>query len=225
MLDGDRLLGSIGPMSLQSMVRWLLPREDHFYDFLERQAEAAHRGARALAALSEGRSTDDVSTSVQDIEHEGDELVREMEEALARTFVTPLDREDLHKLSAELDDILDLLHCVARMFLLIEGSEPTPAMRRLMELLVQVTGVLSDAMQKLRKHDYDEIIVLCRTVRDLEKQGDVQFRTALSDLFNDPAIETRVLLREKEMLEDLEDAMDRCEHVANTLTNLSVKHG
>jgi len=212
-------------MSLQSMVRWLLPKEDHFYGFLERQALAALRGARALAALKEGQSAKDVSASVQEIEHEGDGIVREMEDALARTFVTPLDREDLHKLSAELDDVLDLINDVARMFQLFDGGEPTAAMTRLMDLLVQITGVLCESMPGLRKHDYDEIMTQCRTVRDLEKEGDALFRRALRDLFNDPAIEIRTLLREKEMLEDLENAIDHCEHVANTLTNLSVKHG
>src|SRR5258708_32218166 len=82
-------------MSVQGVIRWFLPREDQFYDFLERQAAVAHEGVKAFARLKEpGASSKDVREAVQALEHEGDKIVHEFEEALARTFVTPIDRED-----------------------------------------------------------------------------------------------------------------------------------
>src|SRR6476619_525545 len=87
-------------MGIQDVIRWFLPREDHFYEFLEKQASAAHEGAKALSKFStNGNSAKEAREAVQKIEPEGDRIVHEMEEALAKTFVTPIDREDLQKLS------------------------------------------------------------------------------------------------------------------------------
>lgn len=212
-------------MSIQSVVRWLLPKEDHFFGHLESQASVAHRGAAALALLGEGRPADEVSAAVQDLEHEGDEIVREMVNGLARTFVTPLDREDLHRLSTELDNIIDLTNDAARTWMLCGGGRPTEAMTGLLDVLARATAELDRAVPRLRQHQYDEIIEIGRAVRELEKEGDRVFRGALGDLFGGDAAEIKALLREKDMLENLERAIDHCEQVANTLTNLAVKHG
>src|SRR5882757_2112420 len=102
-------------MSLQSVVRWLLPREDHFYDYLEREAAVAYEAAVALAELRNPNVTvAGVRTKVQTLEHTGDKCVHEMEEALAKTFVTPIDREDLQRLSSQIDTIIDLANAAAR---------------------------------------------------------------------------------------------------------------
>src|SRR5262245_60045523 len=115
-------------MGIQAAIRWLLPREDHFYDFLERQAKAAHEGARALAKFStNGTTAAQARDAVQVIEHEGDKIVHEMEEALAKTFVTPIDREDLQKLSSELDTVLDLTNGAIRACVLLGVEKPTEA--------------------------------------------------------------------------------------------------
>jgi uncharacterized protein len=213
-------------MTLQSMVRWFLPREDHFYDFLEQQAVVAHEGAIALAAFSmPDRTADSVRSAVQEIEHKGDKLVHEMEDALAKTFVTPIDREDLQRLSAELDDIIDLTNGAARACALMGVERPTEPMTKLMDNLVECTLRLKGAIPKLRKHAYAEIIEESRLLKQLEKDADVVFRSAVSALFHDPNVDAKVLLREREVLEDLENAIDTCETVAETLTHLSVKNG
>lgn len=212
-------------MSFQQVIRWLLPREDHFFDFLERQAKTARLGAMALAKLNEGASGQEVAEAVQVHEHDGDKLVHEMEDALAKTFVTPIDREDLARLSQELDDILDMMNLSARYFVIYQVTSITEPMRMLIELLVEATAKIDDAMPKLRKHDYPALMELSRTLRILEKEGDTAFREAVRELFEDPAIDAKALLKQKEILEDLEHAIDKCERVANTLATLSVKHG
>lgn len=216
----------VAPVTLQGLIRWLLPREDHFYDYLEQQAEAAHLGAKALARLKEPDVTpQQVREAVQGHEHEGDKVVHAMEEALAKTFVTPIDREDLQRLSAQLDDVLDLANGTARAFVLYGVQRPTEAMGRLMGLLEQSTAVLRDAMPKLRKHAYAELLDASREMRKLEKEGDGVFREAISALFHNESASARAMLSEKEVLEDLENAIDQCEMVAETLANLAVKHG
>lgn len=213
-------------MGLQDLVRWFLPKEEHFYDFLERQATAAHEGARALAAFDDaGTTAEAVAKSVQDIEHRGDAIVHELEEALAKTFVTPIDREDLQKLSSQLDDILDLTNSAARSSVLFGVKRPTAPMSTLIGKLVACTKTLDDTLPNLRKHAYPALIEASRTLRALEKEADITYREAVRVLFTDDAIDAKVLLREKQVLEDLERAIDRCEYVADTLANLAVKHG
>ena len=128
-------------MGMQSVIRFLLPREDHFYDFLERQAVVAHRGAHALRSFKDG-DVARVRDAVQFLEHEGDKIVHEMEEALAKTFVTPIDREDLQKLSSELDDVLDLMNATVRAAALYGVGRATEPMMKLIDVLVRCTEML-----------------------------------------------------------------------------------
>ena len=140
-------------MTLQDVIRWLTPRENHFYDFLERQADTAHAGALALARFRDGDAAT-VRDAVQAIEHEGDRIAHEMEEALATTFVTPIDREDLHKLCKELDDVLNLANGAIRSAALFGVEAPTTPMMKLMDLLVECTASLKQVVPLLRKHQY-----------------------------------------------------------------------
>jgi uncharacterized protein Yka (UPF0111/DUF47 family) len=213
-------------MGLQDLVRWLLPKEDHFYGFLEDQAVAAHEGATALAAFSaEGAVAAGVAQTVQAVEHKGDAIVHSLEEALAKTFVTPIDREDLQKLSSQLDDVLDLTNGAARGCVLFGVARPTPAMIALTEKLVACTLILKDALPHLRNHEYSSLIDASRVLRKLEKEGDTIYREAIRELFSNEKIDARVLFREKQVLDDLETAIDHCEYVSDTLANLAVKNG
>jgi predicted phosphate transport protein (TIGR00153 family) len=225
----------VAKMGLQDVIRWFLPREDHFYDFLEQQAKAAHEGAKALAKFaSNGSTAEEARAAVQKIEHEGDRIVHEMEEALAKTFVTPIDREDLQKLSSELDTVLDLTNGAMRACVMLGVEKPTEAMKQLIEIIVKCTRKMDEAMPKLRKHEYKEIVDVARELRKIEKEADVVYREAVSALFRldrtsgpfrEGAGDARILIREKTVLEDLENAIDQCDAIADTLANLAVKHG
>jgi uncharacterized protein Yka (UPF0111/DUF47 family) len=211
-------------MGLQSVIRFLIPREDHFYDFLEQQAVVAHKGALALASFKDG-DVARVRDAVQQLEHDGDKIVHAMEDALAKTFVTPIDREDLQKLSSELDDVLDLMNGTIRAAALYGVVRPTEPMLKLIDVLIRCTELLEMTIPNLRKHRYKDLVESARAIRKLEKEGDAIFRSAVSALFHDSLIDAKQLLREKEVLEDLENAIDVANNVADTLTNLAVKHG
>ena len=211
---------------LQNVVRWLLPREDHFYDFLERQADVAHDASNAMAEFANRDSTvTRVRAKVQDLEHLGDRIVHEMEEELAKTFVTPIDREDLQRLSSELDTVLDLINAAARASDLFGVHRPTEPMVLLMEKLIECTELLKTTLPKLRKHDYKGLLDDTRSMRKLEKDADAVYRGAISNLFQDPEVDAKTLLREMAVLDDLENAIDHCEQVSRTLANLAVKNG
>jgi len=211
-------------MSLQSVVRWLLPREDHFYDFLERQATVASEAATALAEFHNPDATvASVRSKVQAFEHTGDRIVHEMEEALAKTFVTPIDREDLQRLSSQLDTVTDLANAAARTCDLFGVPRPTAPMIALIDKLIECTRVLTEAIPMLRTQDYKELLEKCRVLRGIEKEADVIYREAISHLFHSDAIDAKKLLREKTVLDELENAVDFCEYVSETLANLAVK--
>jgi uncharacterized protein len=221
-------------MGIQDVIRFFLPREDHFYDFLERQATAAHDGAKALSKFAtNGTTAEQARDAVQKIEHAGDRIVHEMEEALAKTFVTPIDREDLQKLSSELDNALDLTNGAIRACVMMGVEKPTEPMKKLIDIIVRSTEKLESTIPKLRKHAYSEIVTDARELRKLEKEGDAVYREAVSSLFRDGpggayrdgAADARILIREKTVLEDLENAIDACDSIADTLANLAVKHG
>ncbi|HEU4407633.1 MAG TPA: DUF47 family protein [Polyangiaceae bacterium] len=211
-------------MGLQDVIRLVLPKEETFFNVMEKQALVLHRAAGELARLGEGADPEAVRDAVQAIEHEGDKLTHEVEEALAATFVTPIDREDIQKLSAELDDILDTCNRTARSFVLFRVKTATPPMLKLFGLLCDCTEKLSVALPALRKSAYDELREASRAIKALEKQGDTVFRQAVSDLFDDPAIDAKAVLKQKEVLEDLESAIDQCEDVAEFLAHLAVKN-
>lgn len=221
-------------MGIQDVIRFFLPREDHFYEFLERQAKAAHEGAKAMSKFStNGTTAEQARDAVQKIEHEGDKIVHEMEEALAKTFVTPIDREDLQKLSSELDTALDLTNGAIRACVMLGVDKPTEPMKKLIDIIVRATAKLDETIPLLRKHQYTEIVAAARELRKIEKEGDAVYREAVSALFRDGpggayrdgAADARILIREKTVLEDLENAIDACDSIADTLANLAVKHG
>ena len=213
-------------MALQDFVRWILPKEDHFYTYLENLSSASHDAALALAKWKDpGTVAQAVCDEVQAIEHAADKIQKELEDALALTFVTPLDREDLHRLGSELDDIVDLTNLAARAIVLYGVERPTEPMIKLMDILVECTTVLKGTVPKLRQHKYADMVEAARTLRKHEKEGDKTYRDAISRLFRDDAIDAKTALKQREVLEDVERAIDHCDHVATTLSNLAVKHG
>jgi predicted phosphate transport protein (TIGR00153 family) len=211
-------------MGFQSLVRWLLPRENHFYEMLEELGRMSHEAAVALSRFQDCPAAE-VQDTVQGIEHAADDVVRRMEEALAKTFVTPIDREDLHRLTAELDDIVDLANLTARAFSLYNIDRPTGPMVALMQKLVAVTAMIRDMVPHLRQHRYTDLLDSGRKVRLIEKEADTIYRAAISSLFRESHSDFRKLLSQKEALDDLEHAVDHCDNVADLLANLAVKHG
>jgi hypothetical protein len=165
-----------------------------------------------------------VCDDVQAIEHKADQIVMQLEDALALTFVTPLDREDLHRLGSELDDIVDLTNLAARAIILYGVDHPTPEMLAIIDVLIESTSVLRTAVPKLRQHKYTELVEDARELRKLEKDADKAYRDGISRLFHED-VDAKTILRHREVLEDLERAVDHCDHVAGTLSNLAVKHG
>lgn len=212
-------------MAWHDFVRVLFRRDFKLLEFLERQAVHAHNASQALARFGAGVSATEVCKAVQEQEHLADKLVHELEEALARSFLTPIDRKDMYALSLQLDDVTDSTNKTARACELLGVDVPSTTMSEMADLLVKATAEVAAAVPRLRARDYQGIFAAKARIRGFEKEADRVHRNAVSGLFKAPGIDIKVLLREREVLDELESAIDHCERVADTLSNLAAKHG
>ena len=211
-----KILGSAGGRTS------LIPRERRFYELFEQQAATIVRAAGLLEqGLADVTNLPVRQREIKDLEHQGDELTHEIVRALNRTFVTPFDREDIYELAAGLDDILDYIEEVADTTNLYGISAiPEPA-RELARLLAQAAAQLEEAIGRLEsgKGGGEHVIEVHR----LEDVGDSVSRRAIAELFSDryPPLE---VIKLKDLYGLLEDALDRCEDVANVLEGIAIKN-
>jgi uncharacterized protein Yka (UPF0111/DUF47 family) len=212
-------------MGIQNLVRLLFPREDRFFDLLGQLAALGHEAARELAVPPSSRPLRDTAHAIQAIEHRADSVFHEVEASLARTFVTPIDREDIHALASELDDVIDLINLSARACALYRIEELSPPMQQLVKTLERCAETVAQTIPMLKLHDYPALLTSGRNIRLLEKEADTVFRDAVSLLFHDDTVDAKTLLKHRDVLQHLEAAVDKCDRVGNTLSNLAVKHG
>jgi uncharacterized protein len=200
----------------------LVPRERRFYDLFEQQAATLVQAADLLEqALAEVANLPTRQREIKDLEHQGDDLTHEIVRVLYQTFVTPFDREDIYELAAGLDDILDYIEEVADTTNLYGiTSIPEPA-RELARLLGQAVVQLEQAIGKLESGKGGGEYVI--EVHRLEDVGDSVSRRAIAELFSDqhPPLE---VIKLKDLYTLLEDALDRCEDVANVLEGITIKN-
>jgi uncharacterized protein len=200
----------------------LVPRERRFYDLFEQQAATLVQSADLLEqALADVADLPARQREIKDLEHQGDEITHEIIRALNRTFVTPFDREDIYELAAGLDDILDYIEEVADTTNLYGiKTIPEPA-RELARFLAQAVAQLEQAIGKLESgKGSDEYLI---EVHRLEDVGDSISRRAIAELFSDqhPPLE---VIKLKDLYTLLEDALDRCEDMANVLEGIAIKN-
>lgn len=204
----------------------LLPREVGFFDYFDRHIALAITGAEELLAMISGEGEMAVLASrIKTIEHEADSITHQCVEALHKTFITPLDRHEIHRLITKMDDIVDFVDSAAGRLVLYELTRMTPEAKTLAQLLAQATREMEGAVQGLRTLKNVEVIRRkCRDVNDIENQSDAIFRVALAKLFEAEANPVQIL-KWKEIYEILEGATDRCEDVANIIEGIVLEHG
>lgn len=199
----------------------LIPREESFYDLFVKQAEVLLQGARGLRDMVV--TFDDVparARRLHDIEHEADEVTHEVMRRLNTTFVTPLDREDIHELASSLDDVMDHMDAAADLLVLHKIEKPLPEMQAQAELLVRACETSLEAMRILP--GFDRLESYSVEINRLENEGDRVYRQAIADLFGGD-YKAMDVLKWKDILDELEAAMDDIEDVANTLEGIALK--
>ena len=201
----------------------LIPREQSFFDAFESLAEKVYEGSdELLTLLRDYRDLEKHAGRVLDIEHEGDELTHEIMRRLDTTFITPFDREDIHRLASSLDDVLDHIEAAAEALQLYKIDEPLPQMISLAETLCEAAKYTAKAMPGLRKmKDLRDYWV---EINRLENEGDRFYRRTLAELFSGD-YKAMDVLKFKDIIEEIESAIDRLEDVANTIESIVLKQG
>jgi len=203
----------------------IIPREKVFFDLFEKAAENARRGAEEVHAVFE--RFDDIAERakrMKDIEHVGDELTHEMIDRLNQTFITPIDREDIHELAVRLDDIVDLMDTAVNRVLLYKIDKPIDESLALAQCLVHSTRVICEMLPLMRKNkDTAGVRQRCRDVHAQENEGDRIEQHALAALF-DGKHDPLYVMKWKNVIEELESATDRCEDVANVIEGIVLKN-
>lgn len=200
----------------------LIPREKVFFDLFDQSAENLLEAARTYHQMvSNFQDAARAHTLIAELEHRGDEITHEIVKRLNTTFVTPIDREDIHELANNLDDVLDLIEAAADNLLLHGIEQPTPDALAQSETLLKIVEAVAGAIRHLR--DFKRLEPYWADIHQLETEADRVYRRAIAQLFSGEhkAID---VLRWKEIYEDVEHAMDACERVASSLEAIFLKH-
>lgn len=215
-------------MFIDRLVRFLLPRQDHFFTLLEEIAEKMTAAAAVFAELNTAASHEQfaqIAARMKPIETEADHVCHRVYEELDKTFVTPIDREDLGALTKALDDVIDGMEHSAAFAALFRFETLTDSMRELVRLTVTTAGELAKAVGELRKFsDPESIRGSAVAVHTLENQADAVYRRAVEDLFSN-GLEARDLVRQNDMLFSLEEGVDTCEDAMDVIRSVVVKNG
>ena len=200
----------------------LLPKDEKYFERFTELAIRIDEAAKILSRFFEGQAAvGAVADQVKRLEHECDEISHEILRGIDRTFITPIDREDIHQLAVRLDDVIDLIDGTVRRLSLFKIAAPTSLSRSLSKLVVQTTGELVEAVSRLRKQK--GVMERCIRIKQLENEADVVYHDAIASLFAEelPAIE---VIKWKDVYDTMERTVDSCVVVAHVLESVVLKH-
>ena len=208
------------------MLGRLLPRETNFFDFFEQHAALVVRGAHEFKNMAAGSLTvADAAKRIKAIEHEADNVTHRCVEALHKTFITPIERNDIHRLITGLDDVIDLIDGAARRLANYEIEGATEPVQKGSETLVQSTEAVERAVKGLRDMKHAKsILEECVKINHLENVGDTIHAAAMARLFKDER-DPIAVIKWREILISIENALDACEDVANIMEGIVLEHG
>lgn len=197
------------------------------YDLLENQARVATQSAEAFVAMANNFSELKRHAEILDeLEGEGDTLTHELQNKIATVFITPLDKEDLRELSQALDDVTDLIEAAAARADLYSLKGPRSDLAPLADLLLTATKLTETAVRELREgvSKSKNLRQVLMDIHTVENQSDRAFRSALKSLFDEPGIDAIEVIKWKEMFDRIEQASDKCEHIAAIIGTIIDKY-
>lgn len=202
-----------------------LPKKTNFFDYFESHANLIVQGAEELVLLvsSEKLETFEHANRIKNIEHEADRITQQCVEALHKTFITPFEPNDIHQLISNMDDILDFIHDTAERIVIYKLKEMTIGVYQLAEVLLRSTKELKKALFELRTFKSEAIRKHCLAIKLLEDESDTIHRRVIGELFEKEE-DVRKIIKWKEIYENLENATDRCEDVANIMENVVLEY-
>jgi uncharacterized protein len=203
------------------MVRFI-PKEEKFFEMFKESAQNLLKGAEALKDLVEDYA--DVERKVReikDIEHQGDVIFHRIVDRVNKTFVTPLDREDIYELVNELDNALDAIEGVSSRFFYFKIDKPTPESIQMINIVYKAAVEIKKAIDNLKT--FNDLLPFCVEINRLENEADIISREMIGKLL-DEETDWRKALKWKEIYGRLETAADHCEDIANVIESIVVKN-
>ena len=199
-----------------------IPKEEKFFDMFNAMAQNVQEGSKLLKKMME-KDADirDIAESIKALEHKGDRMTHDLFTKLNKTFIVPIDREDIHALSSKIDDVMDLIESIARRMVLFKIKETIEPATQLAQILSRSTAEVTAAVSQLQNGM--KVMEHCIEINRLENEADHIYHVALGKLF-ETETDPINLIKWKELLEELENSLDKCEDVANVIESIVVKN-
>jgi predicted phosphate transport protein (TIGR00153 family) len=206
----------------------LMPRQGRFFGLFDGHAKLIVDGANALVDVlrhyENGKDRGAGIKVIEDIEHAADRITHETVQLLHTTFVTPFDRDDIHRLISRMDDVLDLIQDTGESLVLYDIQKVTPEALELAELLLRCAERVQSAVKLMATMaDGPQMLKICEEIDKLESEADKVMRAAISKLFRDET-DVRQLIKLKAVYESLESATDKCQDVANVIESVVLEN-
>lgn len=203
----------------------LFPKTENFFQCFEELADKIDEGSQLFLEMAKTRDFSDVKVArLKDIEHEADGITHKTYEKMHKTFLTPIDREDIYALVNKMDSIMDVIEATAIRIHLYKVKKPADEIIKQAEILNEAIKIIKGVVHAMRNMKNSEMILNhCVEINTLENAGDVVLRTIMADLFENEkdAIE---LIKWKDIFQLLEEAIDVCEDVSNIVEGIVLKH-
>ena len=200
----------------------ILPRDEKFYDMFTELAKRLTASATILQEMfQEPTHLDAKVTAIKGLEHEADNLTHDIIDRIDRTFVTPFDREDIHALASELDDVIDLIDGTARRAQIFRVLRARPAAVVLAEVLARASRAVEEGVREMK--NVKQVFAISEKLKTLEEEGDAVYHEAMGKLFAEGGDALEVV-KWKDLYDKLEDALDQCEDVGNVLQSIALKN-
>ncbi len=201
----------------------LLPKEEKYFDMFNNLASQMNESARLLNSLfADFDNRASYADQIKVVEHTCDEITHDIVKKLNQTFITPIDREDIHALASGLDDIVDAVEYTAKRVILYHVAQSTEHARKMTDVMVRITATLKSAVAALGNNG-EQVLKDCVIIHTLENEGDGYHHEAVEKLFaeeQDPI----TIIKMKEIYEKMERMIDKCEDVANVLEAIVLKN-
>ena len=213
------------PVATAAPVR-LIPRDEQFFEMFAELAKRITRSAELLRELFQHPARmRETEQAIKDVEHEADQLVLQVNKRIDTSFITPLDREDIHMLANRLDNVVDLIDGTARRAMMFRVTEARPPALALTDVLVRAGGMIEQQVRDIRRSAL--VSATGQRIKALEEEGDAVYAAAVGELFDDAggrAPDPLTVIKWKELYDKLEEALDECEDVSNVLESIALKN-
>jgi len=199
-----------------------IPRDEGFFAYFAQLAE--HIGASATLLKSLFANLDDapaIAVKIKKVETDGDAIAHTINQRIDTSFVTPLDREDIHTLAKRLDNVIDIINGVARRTVMFNVKSVRPGAMELADILVRASTVIDASVGDIKKRS--RMMEHGKLMKALEEEGDAKYAESVSALFRSGADALEVLAW-KDIFDSLEEAIDQCEDVSNVLESIALKN-